>query len=263
MITQKLNYSKFLFKETNTFWIKIKPKIKIKYLIKFLGLIFLICLSLNIVAQVNNINQEDIRQLGNLGNNSMLRLPKLSDKFVLGSPFLEKSWQIATVQAKGSKEEFDIVMKYDIYQDEIMYYRDKHGDSIIVIPGMIEAFTFKYLPYKTFRYQLNKQQKDQTGYYEVYYSGNLTLLKKWSVYFKEKGENIGYNTNGGDEFVKKTAWFIKTKDQFQKIKLKKSNFYKLLNDYFEEVKDFAEKEKIKYSSPDDWVKLLTFYESLQ
>ena len=223
---------------------------------KLLIFSLLLLFSCTLTAQVNNINDEDMNNLTRLGNNSSVRVPKVSYAKTFGSPFLERKWQIAKVKLKNLGDA-EIIMKYDIYKDQILYYRDTFRDSLILNPGQVQEFTFKYLPYKTFRLFVDSLQFKQSGYYEMYHEGKFSLLKKWSVYFTQGGSSETYTTKDNG-FIRKERWFVWSKEGFYKIRLNKASFFKLIDQHHEKIKNFGKQEKINYTSPEDWIKLLNF-----
>ena len=228
---------------------------------KSLTISLLLLFSYTLAAQVNNINDDDMSNLTKLGNSSAIRVPKKSSERLSGSPFLEKKWHVAKAKLKNVGD-VEIIIKYDIYKDQVMYYRDIQRDSIIITPGQIQEFTFKYLSYQTFRYLIDKQQPKRSGIYEIYYEGKLSLVKKWSVdLYKESEQKTYTSSNGSPGFIRKERWFVYKAETFQKIKLNKNYFFKLFPNYQEKMKVYANQEKIDFKSSDGWIKLLKYYES--
>lgn len=71
------------------------------------------------------------------GNESLL---PVDDDRLYGSPFLERSWQMANVQLVGNATATPAPLRYDIYRQELRVRRPQ-GDSVVVPLNRVAEFT--------------------------------------------------------------------------------------------------------------------------
>ncbi len=71
------------------------------------------------------------------GNESLL---PVDDERLYGSPFLERSWQTASVQLVGNATPTPAILRYDIYRQELRVRRPQ-GDSVVVPLTRVTEFT--------------------------------------------------------------------------------------------------------------------------
>lgn len=78
------------------------------------------------------------RKVNDLYDNESL-LP-VDNNRIYGSPFLERSWQTATVHLVGNMASTTTMLRYDIYRQELRVRRPQ-GDSVVVPLNRIAEFT--------------------------------------------------------------------------------------------------------------------------
>lgn len=135
---------------------------------------------------------------------------------VKGSPYLDKGWQWADVQAQG-KTLTHVPVRYDILNNNLRLMQ-RPGDSIILATNQVKEFSlYETVPgtgrlvFRHYTFQNNGKVVD--AYFEpLAEAGNLTLLKlrkKNIVYFNKEREASTYSAqNNFDKIEDHVEYYV-------------------------------------------------------
>ncbi len=173
------------------------------------------------------------------------------DQFLFSTDFLPGSVRI------NGKSFKNINIKFDIYNDEILTITD-HDIILQLNKEMVDMFTLKF---ENKTYQFQKLEPDSLnmlmGYVNVLYKGNTSLFVKY-----KKEILILAVENKYDMFYPSHRIYI-MKDGIMHELNSKKDFFSLLSDRKQEIKNFVKKNKIRVSRkiPESFVPVIEFYDS--
>jgi hypothetical protein len=152
-------------------------------------------------------------------------------------------------------------IKYDIYNDHLVYMNIRKEDSYPVILSPLFCREF-YINSHHFRY-LNTNLEGisasrlKPGYYEVIYDGNTKFYVKW-----EKIRKLD-NVDAKQVMEIYYSLYLYHNDNYTKIKNKRKLF-KVLHDREKELKDFIKQEEIVFNKDNysDSQTILQFYDNI-
>lgn len=187
----------------------------------------------------------------------------MSDDKNLGeecSMYLDNEWKIATVSLKDNSVLEEIMVRYNIYTQQMQFIQD--SDTIAFgNPVEIASVTFEERTFIFSSFYWNDQVKQ--GYFEVLCDGECKLLLHRCIKYKYVEECSDPN----NEFVREEyflgkKYFILGSDQPAKeLPSKKNDVMELLSDKDCDVKAFIKENKIKVNQQEDLIKLVAYYNS--
>lgn len=154
-----------------------------------------------------------------------------------GHPFfLENSWQKGTV-IKGGNQFYDLELKYDIYQDALVYRYNIFSGSVkeVVLKKQdVSSFTIGNTAFINIKQGIYEVNPKLTGYYQLIYMGRAGLLVR-----KTKSIDVTVTAdNPYGEYIAEPDQICILKDNML-FKLKyRNSLIRILNENKEEVKSF-------------------------
>ncbi|MEN8126017.1 MAG: hypothetical protein ABFR32_12920 [Bacteroidota bacterium] len=158
--------------------------------------------------------------------------------------FISSEFNKGTIKYDGQIY-FDIEMKYDIYEDQVIVkLSTKAGESILqLIDEKIENFNFYNVQFERVS-DKNSSISNMTGFFEtLYQSQNFTSLKKYKKIIKKyiKSDFVYYT------FKNEIDYYIYNNNEFYLVDSKK-DLIKIFPDYKKEIKDHYKKNNHMISS---------------
>ena len=198
----------------------------------------------------DTITEDQILYNGRIWRNQYLNLE--NDQFLFTNEYIP-----GTVTMRG-KCFTGIVLRYDIYNDEIITPADIPG-TIQINKELVDSFSLIF-GYRTYRFSkiADDTLANLRGYVNVLYKGRSALYMR---YVKELYHMSGQNVN--DRFFQKSQlYFVKDKIVYP-IKNKRELFG-ILKDLKPQIKDFIKKYNLEVSGkePESFVPVLRFADSL-
>jgi hypothetical protein len=212
-------------------------------------------------TQFHNLRAQDIYYLN---KNILQSLDKIA---------FRKSTEAPSFDFEGSPYDNDIFVKGDIYYDvnqrfpdvplrynvfnDVMEFKMEGQKTIYEIKPIIGEDTFVVNEYE-------EKAKIIPGFFKVLATGEIDLLAKYQVDFKEAQPAKALVLPEPAKFIRKDdQYYIKINgdDITQKI----SNIKKLIEligDHKNELSDYAKKEKISVGNESELIQFISFYNSL-
>lgn len=214
--------------------------------------------------------QDNINTLAGGSMNSIVRKFDTSYKGVLGSPFLSDIWNTGTVVLTNGKSFHNVLLKIDLYGNEIIARRQS-GDSIIILANSIRKVSLTDVQTGR-KYHFEKASSitgEQPGlhenYLDVLHQGKYMLLaERRKIRIKATASTHGYSPNKPyDEFVNETVYFIRKPDQpLEKIKLTRKGLLDVFPDHQQEIKSFISQKQLNPKDEAHAIQIFAYSESL-
>lgn len=240
-------------------------KTAISFLIGFLGAN--LCF-----AQSNPAGNDAQINLNAVGNSDpitgVIRTFKNNYKGLMGSPYLFNYWLPGVLTLEKGNTIKDLQLKYDAYNDELVYKNSVTKDSSIVKKEFVSSFTLKnhlndsISNFKKFSFQNDKNQP-QTSYFLVYYEGKTALLSLKHKKLIKAGELSGaYKTgNPYDELVDNEEFYLRKNDGTMiKFKPREKTVLEILSDKAPKVKEFIKLSKVNCKNATELSKVIQYYD---
>lgn len=175
------------------------------------------------------------------------------DQFLFSSEFLP-----GRVTMNG-KTFSNLKLRYDIMNDEIITVTDK-GIILQLNKEMIDNFTVTYQSriYNFANFVADSLSK-VAGYVNVLYKGKSSLYIKYFKEISKRGPGKNY-----ENFVQDDKVYVVKDDIINQVR-NNGDFKNLVSDKKHEIKTYLKGNKIKISrkSPDTYVSVLEYYDSLR
>ena len=178
-----------------------------------------------------------------------------------GSPYLQKDFVPGSLITNEDHKYENIPMKYNGYDDRMEY---KHKSGISFFLAKPEDFKEILLGGSTFIYEEFKLgRKKVQGYYEVLSDGKISLLKKYTIAYKEAEPQKPFSDPKPAKFVKKpnTYYIYKGEENIYEIKNEKECLA-ILQDQKNKLAKYIKSEKLKIKKEEDLKKLIEYYNTL-
>ena len=179
--------------------------------------------------------------------------------YVKGDQFLfSRNYLYGSLTING-KSFPDILIKYDIYNDEILTPTN-NGFVLQLNKEMVDSFTLDF-ENKTYRF-LNSEGDSISsikGYVNVLYKGKSSLYVK----YKNEIDLLAVDGKYDQFFQSHRIYFLK--DGVDHQISRKNDLLKLLEENKTQVKDFMKKNKLHVSkkSPESFIPVLQYYDSIR
>jgi hypothetical protein len=175
-----------------------------------------------------------------------------------GSIFLG-DWERANVLFKNGKAIASLKMRYNVYENQMLY---RHDDTTYVIgtPDSIAEIKF---PNKKFVYKnLVHEDKSEKTFLEVLYASKITLYNAYRIEVVPANYNQALDVGSKNDLFKiKEQLYFLVDTKFVVLK-KMSKLLDLLGDKKKEVSDYVDKEHLSIKNKEDIVKVLSYYQQL-
>lgn len=227
---------------------------------KFLRVLSLLFFySLSVTAQDNHpdtrLAMQNVKELG-VGGSWIPAKP--ANTYIKGSQYLFNSWagRYTVVSKKGVISQ-TLNLNYNIMSKKLESYIAK--DSVF----QYDLEQFDYIEKYNSKYKVFKNNQLEGLFQELFSNGKIAFYKEVIVSVQEGTINpLTQELIGENEYVKKNIYFINSKEKFEKIKLNKKDILKSLLDKEELIKTYVKENMLTYSSEEDVIKILTYYNTI-
>ena len=191
-----------------------------------------------------------------INNKTLVR--KLDEKDISGSPYLNSEFVIGTVYTKRNIHYTGIPLRYNIYNDVIEYRLPDSSIYAISNPEIIRKIE---MGAETFIYYVTN--KGNTGYFSLISSGEVELLSKYNMTFKDAIPSAPFEAAQPPSFHEQAnTFFIKVKDQLPTMVAKKKDIKSIFGNQSDQILSFLKKEKLYLRNEADLIKLVKFINEL-
>jgi len=185
----------------------------------------------------------------------------LTEDQIMGSPYLSKEFSVGTIYTMQRMQYDSILLRYNIYQDELQFKTPKGEIMAIGKPEIIEKAVFDknelvYLPY-------NVGGKTKTGFFLLIEQGKAWFLVKPQVVLKEATEPAAYKDAEPAEYIKQADdFYIRTGNEVAVLIKSKKDLIAAFADNQDKIEDFISKNKIKSNKKEGIAEVVRYYNSL-
>ncbi|WP_343523310.1 hypothetical protein [Pedobacter sp.] len=187
---------------------------------------------------------------------TMLREIKYED--VKGSPYLSDNWTLGKVTTKSGKQYVDVPLKYNVMDDKLIFKHENGNQMYFVEP--VTAFELNNLISGTSAKFVSGlpaiDHYNALSYYEVIFSGPISLFKKTNKVITESKEygsaliNKSFNTT--------LNYFTLSDGKISKITPNRKAISTLFPSKEQQLNDYLKKEKIDLKNDEDLKKLFAY-----
>ncbi len=204
------------------------------------------------------------------GGTGAVRTYDLRYEGMQGTPYFIDEWLSGKlVFTNGDAGKKSHLLKYNTQTKELLMKRPQ-GDSIIVFPNQITAFTIidasKNVSYPFIKVENLKADGGTVPvcFLMVLYKNKSSLLKYVSKNVLKANYQGGYSADRRyDSYVDNSQYFIRKFDNsLVKVKVKKSSVLDALEDKKAEIEAYIKKENLSFKNDFDIAKVLVYYDSL-
>jgi hypothetical protein len=206
-------------------------------------------------ASTTNICAQNLRLQAPPGYNYIYTedFPKETD----GSPYLD-DWQPADVFLKNGKSILALPMRYDVYNNKMIYKYNNKTYSIGA-PDSISEIKF---PNRVFVYK-QKGTKNEKSYFEKLVNGKVCLFNQYEIKIIQPTYNVALNVgNKNSRLALKEHLYIEQENALIMLS-KKNQLIDILIDKQQKVTDYMNTENLSYKEKDDVIKIISYYNQLQ
>lgn len=174
-----------------------------------------------------------------------------------GSPYLNEKFQAGEVITNQNMAFKNLLLRYDIYNDQIEFKKDSEilivPKNNFVIKAVMAQDTFILLPHAN----------GTTGFYQQVHINKTSLLKKYSVDFNPAQKPQAYQDAKPAEYVRKSDDFylLLSDRSVHKISGLKS-IIELFPQKDKEIKDFVKTNKLNVKKETALIKLTDYISTL-
>lgn len=185
-------------------------------------------------------------------------LKEIKYENVDGTPYLLDYWIKGKVTLKSGKQYADMSLKYDVMDDKLIFQGENGNSMYFTEP--VTAFELSNISSGRSSKFVNglpaADHYNNLSYYEVIFSGQISLLKKTS---KTITENKEYGSAVVNKSFKTTnSYFSLSDGKFSKITLNKKTITTLFPSKEQQLSDYLKKEKIDLKNDGDLERLLEY-----
>lgn len=184
-----------------------------------------------------------------------------------GSPYYFKDWKMGAITDVNGKTTDKIMLRYDMYRDEILYLQD--GKTMAVLQDFARSFSFVNVNEETnaietilFKNGFTIDGYTKKNYFFVIYDGKVDYLKKFKTsYLEETVNNFGTNEQIKKFTHSEQEFFIAADNTATPIKNRKE-ILSLLGNHADAIKAFIKSNKLNVKNDNDLAKVLAKYDEL-
>lgn len=184
---------------------------------------------------------------------------------VNGSVDFKLDWADGTLTRKGGKQYTNLKLKYDVYDDQVVFEDVKSGNSFVPTFTDITGFTLKGLDGdKTEMIFANGfpavDNQTPASFYQVIAGGKTQLLKRFSKNIKEsQGFGDGTTTKAFEDT--ETDYILKN-GTMTKVKADEKDITTALSDKAPQLTAYAKTNHLGFKKDEDLAKIFDYYNTL-
>lgn len=183
----------------------------------------------------------------------------IDEKQIAGSPYLDKQFQPSYISKINGAEIRDMVLRYNIYNDQMEFKKDGKVMSI-ALPNEVVRINmggkvFIYRPYMTAR-------NVSASYFQVLYEGDYQLLKREQVKLTSPSEKIHLDDSLRFERTS-PQFYLRYGDGMAHLVNSQKNLIKTLQPIPKAVIDFIKSNKINTKDEKQLIELLEYMDDSQ
>ena len=181
---------------------------------------------------------------------------------VEGSQYLYETFTNGEIYTTPLVRFVDIPMRYNSFLDEIEVKLESEDVYIISDPGKLFKLTLgeEILQYTGY----NSKDMQRRGYLFVLYSGQSTLYeRKYKVYSSGTISNGIIPATPPHYSERLVEYYSACKGKAPELFNSKKSFLRLVITHKKEMEAFIKSEKINLRNPDDLIKSLSYYDTLE
>lgn len=202
-------------------------------------------------------------QMNDLFNIAASKSQTLDYSSIEGSPYLSDTYQKGTLTNQQGEKLGEYSLRYNAFSDR-MEIPQPNGDI-----GSLKKVEFLTIELENKRYSTinytNQNGKTDKGYFiELVVDSTCSLYEKKVRRLQEAKEaKSTFHPPTPARFLDDTHYYLKFEGNgLKKIKLNKKKVLNTFPNHVDELKRFAKKEKLNLSTEPDFIKLVTYYNSL-
>ncbi|MDX8340081.1 hypothetical protein SLH46_12845 [Draconibacterium sp. IB214405] len=186
---------------------------------------------------------------------------QLEESDIKGSPYLNKSFEEASIFTTSKVQFKAVPLRYNIYNDRIEFETPEKTVSALAAPEIVEKIEFKeytlvYAPYMS----LSKMKR---GFFQLLKSGNTSLYLKPVIQFEPPKEPGAYAEAKPAEFKRQSDdFYIRFGMEAAELIGNKKELVALFPDHQKEIEAFIKEKKIKTGKAEDLKELINYYSTL-
>lgn len=205
------------------------------------------------------------------GAMTMVNMNK-ADLGIKGSRYLYPVWTVGRLTLQGSKLSTHVLenykLKLDLVDHNILFIDPNTNDSMLVdknLIGQVDLMTPQGIQSFIFLDNPNIRAKNPsvTKFHKVIFNGKWKLLESYLKYAIESAKSgLGGATEPGYYQEENAYWIVSPQGKIEKVSLKKSRALEIFADKKTEILDFIAKTGLTLKKPEEWAKLMQYYETL-
>jgi len=185
----------------------------------------------------------------------------LTQDNIQGSPYLEDEFITGTVFTTSKKKIENVLLRYNIYNDDLEFKTPNNKILAIDNPKSIELADFG--DYQMVYQKYLSGKKIHSAFFKILEEGNATLFAKPDVYFQKEVKGDGIKADKPAKFVQKSdIFYITIGDAPAKKMVNKKDLIAVFENHSKEVSAYIKKNKIKVSKSKQLQQLVKYYNSL-
>lgn len=178
---------------------------------------------------------------------------------IIGSPFQNPEFIPGYIRYADQSTRDQLVLRYNILHDEVEFLQKDRVMVLVNNPPVDRVV----IGVDTLVFYSN-DRAGAGGYFQLMRSGEIQLLAKLKVEFKEKQPAKAMRDPVPAQYVRKNdRFFIRLKTGERRVFTNTKKLIEQLGDSEAELSAFAKKEKLAAKAPEDWIRLIGYYESIQ
>ena len=186
----------------------------------------------------------------------------LAEPDIDGSPYLREDFQSATLYSGSDKRYRGLLLRYNIYSDQIEFKNDQDQVRVLTNPEIVRLIEMGEDKIVYRPYQMGGQSVN-FGFFLVLEEGAVNLLVKKMMLVREAKPAGAFAEAEPARFVSKPdTYFLQTEGKPARVIVGKNGLVDLFPDKHKEVSAFINKNKIKTSKPEDLIEMVRYYNGL-
>jgi hypothetical protein len=172
----------------------------------------------------------------------------------VGNPYFTDDWVLGSVQLVSGERYDSIMLNFDIYKDDLLYYHSKLKRIVLVDKIIVKEFRFlEPLTDKELRV-VNLNLPDSSNLSSGYY---FQLVDDTVSLFIKKRKTIDYynntvpNNNKLGKFYEETSYYYSLNGSYVKFSLRKRKLAKLFPQHYSQILSFISSNNYSIKDKDN------------